>query len=367
MRVAHVIDTLNVGGAQKLLVTFADAARGTELETTVVSFTRDNNSPLPSQLSALGAKVFHFPASQLFDARRLTELVRLLRRERYDVLNTHLTYANINGIIAGTLARVPVVSTLHSAGKDPAHRRVIPHVESVLLRFGARRVIAVGYFVAQANRARLGNRHVDVIPNAVAVPAALSADERLEIRKTLMTDPSRVLLISVGRLNILKGYADLIDAFARIHENFPQTCLAIAGGGDLYDALDAQIKARGLHKDVMLLGSRNDVPRLLAASDLFVSASHLEGMPVAVLEAMAAGLAVVATDVGDVSHVVAQGTGIVVPARQPELLAQAVCALVDNPAQRQAFGAQARAHVLANYSQKVWLERLRQLYAKVKQ
>jgi glycosyltransferase involved in cell wall biosynthesis len=99
---------------------------------------------------------------------------------------------------------------------------------------------------------------------------------------------------------------------------------------------------------------------------LYVSASHLEGLPVSVLEAMAAGLPVVATDVGDVAQVVVEGVGVIVPARQPELLATAVNALLDNPAQMQMFGALARTHVLANYSQTIWMDRLLALYSEMK-
>ena len=366
MRVAHVIDCLQIGGAEKLLVTFADAAHARGIATTVVSLSNPNNTPIPNQLAALGARVVNLPATRLLDARRMVNLVQLLRRERYDVLNTHLTYANIIGAFAGRLAHIPVVSTLHSAGSDPAHHRLIPRLESVALRYGARRVIAVGKVVAHANQARLGKRTIDVIPNAVAVPPCINAPERFAIRKELTEDASRPLLISVGRLNRLKGYADLLDAFALVRQKHARAFLAIAGGGDLYDDLAARINALGLQGASALLGSRDDVPRLLAASDLYVSASHLEGLPVSVLEAMAAGLPVVATDVGDVAQVVVEGAGVIVPARQPELLATAVNALLDNPAQMQMFGALARTYVLANYSQTIWMDRLLALYSEVK-
>ena len=107
---------------------------------------------------------------------------------------------------------------------------------------------------------------------------------------------------------------------------------------------------------------RNDVQRLLAASDIFVNASHREGLPVAVLEAMAAGLPVVATNVGELPLVIVKGTGIVVPPKQPDAMAQAVCALLENPEQRRAYGLAAQAHVTRHYSLTHWIEQHLVLY-----
>ena len=116
---------------------------------------------------------------------------------------------------------------------------------------------------------------------------------------------------------------------------------------------------------VILLGVRNDVPRLLAAGDIFVSASHWEGLPVAVLEAMAVGLPVVATSVGDVPDVVVPGTGLIVPPHQPAALATTIRTLLDDPEQGRQLGMAGRAHVVRNYAIEAWADKLLKLYSEL--
>jgi glycosyltransferase involved in cell wall biosynthesis len=362
IRVAHMIDLLDVGGAQQLQVTFAGAARAHGIDTTVISLRMSEHSHIPSQLRGLGAGVHVLPAPRLFHARRLARLAGLLRRERFDVLHTHLTYANILGALVGRLAGIPVVATLHSAGADPVHGRAIPHLERLLLRYSVQRVVAVGPSVAAAHAAALGGRALDVLPNAVVMPPEVPAPERRALRAKLAGDPLRPLVIAVGRLTPLKGYADMLEAFQIVLARHPDARLLIAGDGELRAEIAGQIAALELGGQVTLLGSREDVPRLLAAADVYLHASHLEGLPVAVLEAMAAGLPIVATSVGDTPEVLGAGAGLVVPPRQPAALAGAVAALLDNPDRMRALGATARARVAANYGLSAWMERLNALY-----
>lgn len=365
MRVAQLIPSLQIGGAEKLQVTFAAAAQTRGLDLTVLSLRRPHRTPIPGELEALGARVVSFNLRRLLDPVGIARIVDFLRRERPDVLHTHLGYATIVGSLAGWLTHTPVVASLHSSGFFANHRYMIHHLETLALRYGVQRVVAVGHVVAEAHRTRLGGTPVVVIPNAVAIPPALPPAERLALRSEITGDPASPLLLAVGRLVWEKGFADLLTAFASIRQAHPSARLAIAGSGPLHAELRAQIEALGLGGHAELLGTRNDVPRLLAASDLFVSSSHLEGLPLAVLEAMAAGLPVVATAVGDVPRVVVPGTGVVVPSRDPAAIAAAVQQLLDDPMRMRALGTGARAYVTRNYSPSAWIDRLLAIYDEV--
>jgi glycosyltransferase involved in cell wall biosynthesis len=185
------------------------------------------------------------------------------------------------------------------------------------------------------------------------------------VRTELVGDDSRPLLISVGRLTPQKGGSDLLTAFAHVCETHPEAALIIVGDGSDLETLAEQIKALGLTNHAWLLGARSDVPRLLAASDLYVSASLFEGLPVAMLEAMAAGLPVAATDAGDVPLVVTPHAGVVVPRGEPMRLAQAFEQLLNNRKQLPEMGRAAREHVALHYSPAAWLDQLLTLYSEV--
>jgi glycosyltransferase involved in cell wall biosynthesis len=358
-----MIDSLAVGGTQKMQVTLAAAARARNIPLTIISLGHDRNTPLPDALRALGARVWTFPARHLLDPQRLWRLVRVLRGERFAVLHTHLTYANIVGTLVGRLVGVPVVASLRS--EAPFERPAIHRLEMWLLRHAAQQVMAVGQAVATAHREPLRHRPIRVVPNAVYPIPPLSPAERTAVRTGLVGNPARPVLISVGRLEPPKGFPDLLQAFAALRATHPAACLVIIGDGALRAQLAAQIAALHLEGHARLLGMRHDVPRLLAASDIYVSASHWEGLPVSILEAMAAGLPIVATTVGSLPQVVVAGTGVLVPPQAPARLTSALQALLEHPARQHACGVAARAHVAHTYSPDAWFEQLLRLYQSV--
>jgi glycosyltransferase involved in cell wall biosynthesis len=365
LRTAQLVDTLNIGGAQKLLVTYAHAARQRGIAVDAISLGGAATS-LAADLRAAGARVFGFPSRSLLDPVRLGRLVRHLRHTDVDVIQTHLTYANILGAVAGRLAGRPVVATLHSISEEAHVYHPVRHaLETWALRYAVQRVVAVGPTVAEVARRRLGRRRVDVIPNAVLPPPSLGEQDRAALRRQLVGDASRPLLIAVGRITGAKGYPDLIEAMARLRPRQPAPALVIVGGGDTIGELVAHVSSLGLTGQVWLLGARDDVARLLAAADIFVSSSHWEGLPLALLEAMMAGLPVVATAVGDIPTAVAEGTGVLVPPRQPAALAAALDALLDDPARIGRTGQMAREYAIRTYGVDSWMERLLALYAEV--
>lgn len=366
MRIAQIIDTLGIGGAEKLQLTFAREARAHGLTPTVISLGVSPGSPIPAQLQALGVNVVTYPARRLLNARRLWRITRFLRRERVSVLHTHLTHANIVGALTGRLAGVPVVATLHSIGTDPRHYHPAKdRLETWALRFNDKRVIAVGRAAAEAYRPRLGGKPIHLIPNAVAPVPPLPPAERAALRAEIAGDPARPLLISVGRLTPPKAFDVLLSAFALVRSQKPEARLIIVGGGSLYGDLASQIRTLGLEGSATLLGERDDIPRLLAASDMFVSSSVREGLPLAILEAMTAGLPVVATRVGDVPEAVVAGMGALAPPGQPAALADAIVSLLDHPKQMRAAGEAAQAHACRNYSTSQWFEQQLAVYQEI--
>ncbi len=367
MRIAWVIDNLKlVGGAQRVLVLFAKSIQSKDIQLTVVSLQEDSTSPVPEQLRGFGAQVTFFRGRNLRDVFRFGRLVRFFRQQKFDVIHTHLYYANILGIPAGRCARTPVVASLHSSRVD--HRRfhqVLNPLEAFVLRRWARKVVAVGYTTAREQAHRLGNRAITVIPNAVEIPSPISDTQKDALRKEMIGDRFRTIIITVGRLAEVKGYQHLIQAFDLLSKDHPDAALVLVGSGSLEQKLREQAKSLGLVDSIIFLGARNDVPDLLAASDIYVNSSLWEGLPCTVLEGMAAGLPVVATNVGDNARVVVNGTGLIVPPAQPQFLCEALSRLVAQPSLRQHMGLAARAHVTTDYDLNRWSEQLLNLYGAI--
>jgi len=420
LHIVQIIDNLIIGGAQKLLVTLAGQAQANGLELTIVSLSSNNDRVILDELAGLGTKVIVFPARRLLDLRRILRLSRFLSgknqlsldwretavacpggrametaptssrsrpaptgfqpakagfafslqrfqspdvRKNFDLVQCHLTYANILGALCGRLAGLPVVTTLHSI-EDVLQEfhPLIGTLETWTIRHLSKRVVAVGYTIADSFRGRLGGRDIEVIPNAVPIPAGITEKERLELRKEIAGDARRSIVISVGRIAPPKGYADLVAAFSILVSSHPDILLILVGDGPLFGDIRDLVAKQSLEKNVLLLGARQDVPRLLAASDLYVSSSHWEGLPLAILEAMMAGLPVVATDVGDIPRLITPDIGLVIPPHQPDAIAEAIAGILRHPARLREMGAAARAQAMQNYSPRAWMERLLNLY-----
>jgi glycosyltransferase involved in cell wall biosynthesis len=363
MYVVQMIDTLAVGGAQQLQVTFAKEAKKRGIKLAVISLSEDDGSPFPGQLRALGVDVHFFSTIRIFDLDNLSKIVQWLRSERPDILHTHLTYSNIIGSITGLLTRTPVVTTLHLTGADEITTvSRTERVEMFALRHLVSRLIACGPAVARYTQTFVKRKPIVVIPNALDnSDLNITLSERNVIREQIAGDADRLLLISVGRLVAQKGFADLLDAFSILLQSHPALCLVIVGDGDLRFVLEEKIKGLGLSESVHLLGRRSDVPQLLSASDVYVLASRWEGLPIAVLEAMAAGLPVITTDVGDNAWAL-DTSGLVVPPRQPDVFASTLASLLDDPVRRSLLGQAAKARIDKNFSSSVWFDSIISVY-----
>ncbi|MBK8984679.1 MAG: glycosyltransferase [Chloroflexi bacterium] len=361
LRILIIVDGLRVGGAEKLIVTFAlELGRRPDILTVV---TLQKIVPaMSAAVEATGARVIPLHSKRLIDPFRFRRLCQLVRRERFAVIHTHLTAANILGGFAGRLTGTPVVTTLHSTQLSSQNHYYHGRLENWVLTHLTDQVIGVGEEVAAIHQTRLGLDNLLVLPNAVALPPPLSASERDQLRASLVDDPTAVILMAIGRLRSHKGFLDLLTAFADVHRACPQTRLLIAGQGPQEAELMAQITALGLENKAMLLGLRHDISALLAASDIYVSTTHWEGLPVSMLEAMAAGLPCVVTAVGDVPLVIDETMGTLVPPQQPAAFAEALQRLVEAPTVWPSMGQAARQKIADSYSADVWVEKQLVLY-----
>jgi glycosyltransferase involved in cell wall biosynthesis len=284
-------------------------------------------------------------------------LYRILRAQRFDLVHTHLAYANLYGRMAAFLARVPATCTYHGMDYEPETRQAYARVSALKLqafrltdqlsvRYCAR-VIAVSRFVAGSLSRHLGlsRSRIAVIHNGVAAPVAARADGgRQGARRDLGLPPDGLLAMQVGRLVADKGPLDTVKVAATLR-GLPALRFAIIGDGPLRPALEAQIKESALADRVFLLGARADVSACLSAADVFLFPSAHEGLGIAALEAMRAGLPVVAYSVGPIPEVVIDGeTGLLVDPGNAAGLAAAVERLLE-PSLRLRLGAAGRARV----------------------
>jgi glycosyltransferase involved in cell wall biosynthesis len=312
LRVLHVIDSLAEGGAEQNLLTLVRNLPPPGFEHHIAWLYADDRllaafSPHVASSLALGAG----RGVALLHATRT--LAGHMRRLRPDVVSAKLIRAQLVARVAALLGgRIPTVTTWECVsytkemyvelGRRGPWLRELTWLLDAATGLKDAHVIAVSKEVADhnAHALRVPRRRVSVIYNAVdpAKIVAISPSEREALRTELDVPADGVLLLSVGRLVAQKDHATTIRAMARVVRAYPGAVLAIAGAGSLRAELEEDIDALGLRRHVRLLGARTDVPALLRAADLFVFASRYEGLGIALMEALAAGLPAVSSRIG---------------------------------------------------------------------
>ena len=294
------------------------------------------------------------PVRPLTDLRALWQLVRLIRRERVDVVHTHMSKSDLVAGLAARLCGLPVVSV--STAHGPLRLRSAPWIvqrffdglERLVYRGVVDRVISVSRSTTGEllRKRKVVRQQVVTIPNGIPRRTPVTAERRGEIRRRLGVAPEQPLIVMVSRLAEPKAPDVLIDSMQRVAQRWPRAVCLIAGDGPQREPLRARIRRLGLEDTVQLLGHRNDVHDLLDACDIFTLSSHSEGLSMSVLEAMASGCPIVASDVGGMEELIAHGrTGVLVAAGDTPALADALEALIQNPALRQSLGRAAREQV----------------------
>jgi glycosyltransferase involved in cell wall biosynthesis len=357
-RVVYFTDSEAMGGAEQallMLISTLDTRRWTP---TLFHHGGRGIAPLIGQLRELGVPDVVVPRMpRLRSVGGLAYLVRTLRASQPSVFHANLNRPDScrSALLAATIARVPtIVATQHFFGEaqPPARRR-----HRLAVR-GVDRFIAVSHDTGERLRTWLsGSARVTVVHNGISLDRFSS--DASDVHSHARTTPSRGVVLAVGRLVQRKGYHHLLDAAVRL----PGVRILLAGEGPERFALEERARALGVSGRVEFLGHREDVPELLSSCDVFVLPSLFEGHPLSVLEAMAAGRPVVATDSGGTREAVVHGeTGLLVPAGDPAALAEAILSMLTDPARARRMGAAGRVRVHEEFSAQGMVHRVTRLY-----
>jgi glycosyltransferase involved in cell wall biosynthesis len=367
-----------MGGAEKIVLALATHINRQRFE--IIPCAWRCSGPIEDELKAVGVtyrvlglrrrSVLTGPLF-LADLQRMSSaLTETLQELSIDIVHTHLTHGTLLGIFATRRRGGPqLCATVHNVVLHKQRHRWSPR--EWLLRAGIRtafpradRLIAVSEEVAHALQVYTGipRERITTILNGVDPERFRFQQDQRELRRRLDVPTDRPLVVSVGRLTRQKGYPHLLAALALIPPPERPLTLIAGDGPDRHD-LELQAKALQLVPDVRFLGNRHDVPALLAAADVFVMASLWEGIPLALLEAMASGLPSVVTAVGGNLEVIEDGgSGFIVPAADELALAEALRRLLREPEQRQRLGQAARERFRRHFSLQRFVEAHERLY-----
>ena len=296
----------------------------------------------------------------------VAQITKFCREREIDILHSHNWATFLYGVFGGLRARVPTL--IHGEHGRETHDYKPNFKQRLACQLLAARcdyltAVSDDIIPLLANSWKVPSRKIVKMPIGIALHEFdFNTDRRAAKRKLGLPEDAITLGTIIGNFRPVKDLPTMLRAFQIVRQKFSRARLVIVGGGNLAVA-QQQARECGVAHDVLFLGERHDIPRVLSACDLYLNSSLYEGMSNAILEAMAAGAAVVATNVGGTPNIVREGeTGLLTPPSAPETFAATITRLIEDEALREHMQQTARAYVAREHSHENYVRGHERMY-----
>ena len=371
-RIMHVIARMNIGGPAVIV---SELMRGLDSDrfksVLVTGFCEDDEADYLDEVATdISANRIHGlgrSVSVLGDINSFFALIRMIRRFQPDVIHTHTAKAGVLGRVAGLLA-CPEAKRVHTFHGHLLHgyfsllkTKLVILIERFLASISSA-LIAIG---SQVKNDLLAAKVGDQKQFTVIFPGLekLDTQNKTSARNELGLDADKTYMVFVGRLTQIKRPDRLIEIARHLKENYPKVELLIAGAGEKFFEIQEVANQESL--PMIFLGWRNDIGRILSASDIAILCSDNEGIPLTLIQASQAGLPIISTNVGSVYDIVIDGeTGLLTETNTQSLI-QAVDELISNPSKMAQFGQAGKARAESHFSLKGMIQAHEELYSQV--
>jgi glycosyltransferase involved in cell wall biosynthesis len=371
--VLHLIYSPGFGGIESIVINWWKHFDRRRFDVHVACFAgdRDRERPFLEVARAAGIPVLLVPWTRYKPFLRCARAVARIAKERQvDIIHTHAYYGDAVGAIAGKLAGVKTVATVYIWGKYELHRQIMHVIDWISIQF-VTRVTAHCRDTARKTLVLRQNKKEDIpvlLPGYPDRHQPLDRQERLKRRRAAGVRDEEVLLLNAARLAPEKAQDQLLRSFRIVHDRHPDTRLWICGVGlkSVESQLHALRSELGLESCVDFPGFTADFSGLLDMADIMVHPSHTEGIPQSIMGGMAAGLPIVASDVGGIPEVIrANQSGILVEENNVPGFAESVIELIENPERARALGSAARQAIEGELSIESAVRKVEELYCEM--
>ncbi|MBN1688128.1 MAG: glycosyltransferase [Candidatus Omnitrophica bacterium] len=359
-KICHLIWSLDAGGAEKQVIRIAKWQRENGDLPMAVCFQK--KGLLSNELEQAGIPVFVIPKRLGVDLSFIKRLARFLKKEDVGILHMHLPTASLWGRIAAIQAGINM--TFVSEHSDMSCRRLRYRLANRLLGKWTKRYFVVSDHIRKLMlRAGIDAAKIEVIRNGIELNGVWDKTNYLAVRYELGLSEKVRIIGTVGRMEERKDYINFLQAGVLIKKEYPDTHFMMVGDGPLRQKIENEAKRLGLFGNVSFLGTRQDVPRLLQAMDVFVLSSLTEGVSLALLEAMSVSRPCVVTDVGGNPEVIQdQENGLLVPVKDSRALARAVLSLLSDSLRTNQIGSAARRTVEEKFTTQAMMKQYTRHY-----
>lgn len=325
--ILHLIDTTGPGGAETVFISLLGKLEETEFQNIVVL---RGEGWVADQVRAIGINPHIIDSKGSFNLGYIRALRHILKCEKVDLIHAHLLGSNVYGALLAIICRTPMIATFHGAVDVAAGERFL-RAKFFIIGWGASSIVCVSKRLQDelAERSPLPKHKLKLIYNGVN-PEIFRRAPVKDLREELGLSQDATLVVSIGNVRPAKGYEYLVDAAVSMAELDPNTHFIVVGHQReaLFDKLKTQIAEAPRQPNIHWLGFRQDVADVLSQADIFLLPSVSEGFSISTVEAMMAGVPVIATRSGGPEEIIVDGeTGLLIPIRDPDAIVGAILEL----------------------------------------
>lgn len=329
LKVLHIVPNFGTGGAEKLVVDLLLNYNKNEFDVAALSLYPKANTMYEQKMDENNIKVYYLDKHKGFDLSMIKKINKFIKIFNPDVVHTHL-YVMPYVLFPVIINKIPVrIHTVHTIAEKELNK-VGKEIQRIAYKYFNFIPVAITDEIMDSIKKCYKIKKIPIIYNGINVE---------EYRKKEEKRNEAIKLIHVGRFSSEKNHNLLIDTFKIVNDKFPNVKLLLVGDGKLKAEIVGKVNRMNLQDKVYFMGVRKDIPELLSKCDIFVLSSDYEGLPLTLLEAMAAGLPIVSTDVGGVSNIITNNiNGILVKPNDPVLFSEAIIKLIKNKELRDKIG-----------------------------
>lgn len=332
----------------------------------IIGIPVEEGQPEPEMVSAaqaLGYNVVLFPIKGAFDLNVLKTIKRYVIENKVDIVHSHGYREDLYAIGCKKVAKL--VATNHLWKRRDWKLKLYAKLDAFLLKFFDR-LVAVSKPVAKDMVSEgLKMKQITLVQNGIDTEAYRNTTSQQQIRTSLGLDKDTIVMCTLSSLTQEKGIDLALEALAKLGEQPQKLVLLVIGEGPEESGLKAMAKTLGIDDRVIFTGRRNDIPEVMSCTNLFLLPSYIEGLPMALLEAMASGCAVVATAVGDVPDVVDNEVGRLIEPGNSTQLSEAIYELISNSQGLSFYGRKAQDRVTDRFSSEAMAKGYADVYRRV--
>jgi len=366
IKVLHLISSGGLFGAERVVLNLASKAKGTTSFVGAINNSHNPHIEIIEEAKSLDLNTVVFDSKGKFDLRTIGAVKKFIIEHKIDIVHTHNYKSDIIGLMATELTGAKWIATHHGWVETDKKLKFYEKIDSFILKCVQKLVLVSSGMKQSFLRKNIKEARLEIIDNGIPIEKFNCQTQNGNTRHLLGIGPEDCAIVIVGRMSFEKGHGVFLKAAFEVVKNIKKVKFIIVGDGALKEELKQKTRDLNLSDCVIFTGIRQDMPAIYAACDILVNSSYSEGLPMTILEAMASGLPVIATDVGAVGEVIKnQKNGILIQAGDDHHLALSMIELARDKEKRRYFAQKAYQDVCARFSDTSMAQKYKKVYEDV--